>query len=88
MYFKSNSLTKLYIPDAESYKKTTDLHISNRMLEECIDKILNSRHYNMMEAIGTTRCPHCGVSLTPSDSLTAIEKRRESEKSGKDPDLK
>ena len=79
---------KLYIPDAESYKKTTDLHISNRMLEECIDKILNSRHYNTMEAIGTTRCPHCGASLTPSDSLTAIEKRRESEKSGKDPDFK
>lgn len=24
MYFKSNSLTKLYIPDAESYEKTTD----------------------------------------------------------------
>lgn len=46
-------------------------------IDEQIDCIFGEEYHPSLEA-----------SLTPSDSLTAIEKRRESEKSGKDPDLK
>lgn len=35
-----------------------------------------SDSYNFLELLWTDRCPHCGVSLFPSESLTAIEKRR------------
>ncbi len=44
--------------------------------------------YNFFEFYGTDICPHCGVKLYPSESLTAIEERRKMEKSENNQDSK
>ncbi len=58
-----------------------------RYYDDYDDFALSNIFRYIVDSVMIDRCPHCGVILYPSESLTAIEERRKREKSGENPDL-